>query len=110
MINVPDEYFPDFLRGIIDGDGSIEVRMVDGKAYLRVRAYSASEPFINWIHNICQCLFHVKGGGLHQYKNRPYWGLSYSHYDSLKIIKCIYSDAKYFLQRKRKKCEHYLDK
>ena len=58
-LEIPDEYFADFFRGCIDGDGSI-VTYVDrynvkkDPAYVYDRLYvsltSASPAFVAWIH------------------------------------------------------------
>jgi len=69
-LRVPDEWFRDFLRGSIDGDGSI-VSYVDSyntfkkAGYVYARVYlslvSASPPFIEWIRETLQRLVGVTG-------------------------------------------------
>lgn len=48
---VPEKYFFDFLRGLIDGDGNICVSFHPESQYpqLRLRIYSASRQFLFWL-------------------------------------------------------------
>jgi len=57
-LSIPDEFFPDFLRGHLDGDGSIvayidrfQTRLKPEYVYQRlyVRFLSASRPHIQWL-------------------------------------------------------------
>ena len=57
-VAVPEEYFPDFFRGCIDGDGSILVytdryHAPKNDRYVYQRLYvslvSASRPFLDWV-------------------------------------------------------------
>lgn len=51
-LNIPGEFFFDFLRGCIDGDGSISTFRHPESIHpqLRVRLCSASREFLEWIH------------------------------------------------------------
>lgn len=63
-VAIPDEFFPDFLRGLFDGDGTIysywDTRWP--KSFLfQVSFASASPDFIHWLKNRLSTLYRVKG-------------------------------------------------
>jgi len=69
-LQIPDAYFADFLRGCIDGDGTI-VRYTDrsqvstNPRYVYERLYvnlvSASRPFLGWIRDTVMRLIGARG-------------------------------------------------
>lgn len=98
---VPDEYFADFFRGCVDGDGSI-VSYIDryhtfkSASYVYTRLYvsivSASFRFIEWLRASVQRLVNVAGhvdvrrsGGRHDV-----WRLRYAKRESLAVLRWIY--------------------
>ena len=101
-VMVPDEYFPDFLRGCIDGDGSI-VTYVDRyntfkkPTYVYTRIYvslvSASEHFVEWLRASIRRLTGLTGDVA---VRRPtpnrngLWRLRYAKRESLAILRWIY--------------------
>lgn len=117
---VPDEYFVDFFRGCIDGDGSI-VTYVDrynafkNCRYVYTRVYlslvSASPRFIEWVraslHRICG----VEGSvGIRRCEGRNDIGrLRYAKREALLLLRWMYyaSDVA-SLRRKRQKAEPFL--
>lgn len=117
---VPDEYFRDFLRGCIDGDGSI-VSYVDryntfkNASYVYTRLYvaivSASLRFIEWLRARTQELASVKGhvevrrsGGRHDI-----WRLRYAKRESLAVLRWMYyADDVICLARKRRIAASFL--
>lgn len=62
-IKVADNYFEDFLRGVIDGDGSIHrwINKSNGYEQWALRVVSASEKFIYWLQKKCESQFKVIG-------------------------------------------------
>lgn len=69
-LDVPDEYFPDFLRGHLDGDGSVIhyvdkylIRKNPSYVYDRLFVYfiSASPSHIRWIQNKVEKLTELHG-------------------------------------------------
>lgn len=60
---IPDSVFPDFLRGVLDGDGSWYVsKSWSGRyQYLRVELCSASLIFIEWVASKIEQLFGLQG-------------------------------------------------
>ena len=117
---IPDVYFADFLRGCIDGDGSI-VSYVDryntfkSSRYVYTRLYvslaSASFRFIQWVRRSVQGLVGVLGQidvrrttGRHDI-----WRLRYAKRESLAVLRWMYYERDVFcLARKRRIAEPFL--
>ena len=113
-LDIPDIFFPDFLRGHLDGDGSVftytdRYMRYRGKQYTYERLYtvfiSTSPEHIKWIRSTLTKLLRVKGGlSYFTGKNRivPLWSLKFAKKDSLKILSWIYYDPSVpCLERKR---------
>jgi len=51
-VDIPSDFFPDFLRGLFDGDGTFGEFNHPESQYpqLRLRFASASKQFIRWLH------------------------------------------------------------
>lgn len=63
-LKIPDEFFFDFLRGHLDGDGSIKKYydpVYKNSKRLYVDFISASLPHILWIQKRIKILLHIKG-------------------------------------------------
>ena len=69
-INIPDDFFRDFLRGCIDGDGNIRTYHDTYNAYrerqyatqrLFVRVVSASKKYIIWLQSRIRILTGING-------------------------------------------------
>ena len=87
-LSIPEDYFFDFLRGCIDGDGNIGTfKHPESKnPQLRIRIFSASKSFLEWIKRTNEP-FGVKG--YFKYGNRVYI-LEYAMTDSINLINRIY--------------------
>ncbi len=121
-LDVPNEYFADFVRGCIDGDGSINVYTDDYNAFknekyvytrLDVSLAFASLPFLEWIQSTVERLIGVDGG-VFQKKVRlgyaPAYILKYPKGDALHLLKWIYySPDVPCLTRKREKAIPFLE-
>ena len=46
-VNVPDEYFSDFVRGFFDGDGTVYIYKVNGAPQIKSGFLSTSFPFLD---------------------------------------------------------------
>lgn len=97
---VPRSYFPDFLRGLIDGDGHIHVfnHPESKNLQLNLRVISGSYPFLKWLEKYIQGYLGLNG------KIRPMNGafeLNYYKKSAIDIFKRIYySDTIPYLKRK----------
>jgi hypothetical protein len=103
QIDIPDEYFRDFLRGHLDGDGSITVysdlyntKLKPEYVYRRmfVRFISASEKHIDWLHVKIKQLLAVKGAR-HISKpktqnHHPIHMIKFAKKESLKLLSQLY--------------------
>lgn len=88
-LKIPNNYFSDFLRGCIDGDGNIGIFWHPESRHpqLRVRIFSASKNFLFWIKSKTK-LFNIAGGYFQQ-GSRVYI-LEYAKVDSIKLLNEIY--------------------
>ena len=100
-LNIPDEYFADFLRGCIDGDGNISIASHPESKHiqLRTRLFSASPLFLNWIKNKIFNQLKIKGGWI-EMKSDVYV-LAYAKADSIKLLNFMYyPKVENYLKRK----------
>jgi hypothetical protein len=117
---VPDEYFADFFRGCIDGDGSILTytdrhHTSKDEHYVYERLYvsivSASFPFIEWLQTTVARLTSLRGSVRveTQRGKRSVWKLRYAKAGSLRLLAWMYySSLVPCLERKRRTAERFL--
>jgi hypothetical protein len=93
-LKIPSKYFADFLRGCIDGDGSISISKHPESRHpqLKVRLYSASLDFTLWMMKKIKKLIKCKGGWIYTPPKKIVHGLSFGKEDSVKILKFVYYD------------------
>ncbi len=62
-IKIPNCFFEDFFRGVIDGDGCIRkwVHPSNNREQWSLRIYSGSEKFIEWLKNLAESLLGIQG-------------------------------------------------
>lgn len=62
-IVVEEKYFPDFLRGVIDGDGSIRhwIHPTNGSEQWELKIRSAAHLFASWLYDSITTHFQVRG-------------------------------------------------
>lgn len=102
-LQVPRKFFGDFLRGCIDGDGSItsSTHPETKLKQLRVRLVSASTSFLDWIKVEINRQLKLCGGWVYTSPNKTIHTLSYGKQDSIKILKFIYKrKGNLYLKRK----------
>ena len=118
---VPDEYFPDFLRGCIDGDGCIltytdRYHAAKKSTYVYERLYvtvvSASRAFIAWLLATIRRLLAVRGSmrvTVRSERDHPVYAMRFAKSDSIRILHWIYyTDDVPCLGRKRLKAAPFL--
>ncbi len=120
-IKVPKLYFRDFLRGCLDGDGSIftyidKYMSYKGKRYRYNRLYtafnSASYKNLHWIKDILTRDLGIKGALNSWLKNKkcaPAWTLRFAKNESFKLLDWLYYKSNLpCLNRKRRIAERFL--
>lgn len=117
---IPDDVFADFMRGCVDGDGSVTVYVdryhTDKKeryAYERlyVTLVSGSRPFLDWIQATVHRLLSMKGSIVVKRAEgkRALWTLRYAKSESIELLRWIYySPTVPALARKRAIAEPFL--
>lgn len=62
-LKIPKKYFCDFLRGLIDGDGTIDYFMhpESKEKQFRIRISSASKDFLEWLNREINEFLDIKG-------------------------------------------------
>jgi hypothetical protein len=106
-LKINEMYFADFLRGVLDGDGNINIfrHPESRRPQLRVRFFSASSNFINWIQGQNMRLLHIKG---FQRETNGEIDLAYATADSVKLLNFMYYvGCKHFLKRKHEKAMQF---
>lgn len=113
-LNIPDNVFPDFLRGCIDGDGSVYVPVFKQAVYkngdrrlLVVHLYSSSFPFLEWVGKTVARLARLRSNV--NESQQGYGCLAYTGRKAIALLHWIYyaSDLP-CLTRKRDVFEGYL--
>jgi LAGLIDADG-like domain len=120
QLAIPDECYADFVRGCIDGDGSVHVyadrhHRSKNDRYVYERLYvslvSASLAFLEWIKSSVTRLVGVTGA-IHEHRHpgrRATWDLRYAKADSIKLIRWMHYDPDVpALLRKRTKAAPFL--
>jgi hypothetical protein len=96
---VQDDFFHDFLRGVIDGDGSIRnwKHSSNKREQWSLRIYSSSLKFVEWLQKEVEYSFKAKGR-VHRYeKEKPRADMFVLKYGKLAaqviLAKCYYDNA-----------------
>ncbi len=93
-LKIPPQYFVDFLRGVIDGDGCIRswIHPTNKKEQWSLRIFSGSPEFINWLSSETEQLLNVFGK-IHKNANNT-WVLKYGKMAARQIAKqCYYKNC-----------------
>ena len=104
-IKAPDKYFPDFVRGFFDGDGSVYVYKVNGIQQIKVGFVSARLSFLaEFNKQLCKNL-EIPLKSIHRTIDQEREGMvrfSINFYidDCEKLYKFMYKNASIFLDRK----------
>ena len=111
-IDIPPEYFFDFLRGYFDGDGSSysywDLRWKS--SFMFYLGFSCgSRRFLEWIQKEIQNRINILGHITHTKRGSGCYQLKYAKREAMEIIsKMYYSSDVICLSRKRKKIEQTL--
>lgn len=103
-IKVPDKYFPDFVRGFFDGDGTVYIYIINGTPQIKASFISASRPFIVELNKkICKNLS-IPPKAIHE-ENRegklPKYSICFYINDCEKLAKFMYkNNPSLYLSRK----------
>ncbi len=93
-LKIPNQYFVDFLRGLIDGDGCIRkwIHPSNDREQWSLRIYSGSEQFIRWLKDTAESLLKIKGK-IHRQSDTQ-WILKYGKMAAKEISgKCYYNNC-----------------
>ena len=119
-ISVPDNFFPDFIRGHLDGDGSI-ITYIDRYLitknpkyiYKRLMVYlmSASRVHVEWLQQKINELTNLHGSiqvKKHRLRRNPIYVLKFSKKESILLLKWIYYEKNLpCLKRKYDKAKEF---
>lgn len=115
-IKIPDEYFFDFLRGCLDGDGcsySYWDKRWKSSFMFYICFASGSKSFVDWLRSEILVMSKLCGSlSTHRKKGtkNDYHQLKYSKYEAIKLAELIYKNKKGLkLKRKYLKIEKTLD-
>lgn len=108
-VNVTQDYFADFLRGLIDGDGCIRSwkHPTNGREQWSLRIYSGSRQFIAWLKDNIESLLKAQGKAYRAKTNL--WTLKYGKMAAREIIRQCYYQNCLGLTRKIKLAQECLD-
>lgn len=109
-LKIPQEFFFDFLRGCIDGDGNVNIAKhpESSKLQLRLRLSSASLVFLRWIEKEVRRSLDIQNGTWVDFNQKREFILVFGKSISIRLIELIYHDeVKYFLTRKRNLLEQF---
>ncbi|MCK4355170.1 LAGLIDADG family homing endonuclease [Candidatus Parcubacteria bacterium] len=95
-IEVPEKYFPDFVRGFFDGDGSVYIYKVNDAPQIKAGFVSASAPFmVKFNKNLCENL-NIPQKTIHKtkykYKTIPLYTIDFYIDDCQKLAKFMYQN------------------
>ena len=110
-LKVPDEYFIDFIRGFLDGDGftnSFWDKRWKNSFMIYTGFVSASKKHLEWIQNKIFKLYNINGSL--KFNGKSTYRLMYAKRASEKLLKLIYYKKDLiFLKRKKYKIDKALD-
>lgn len=117
-LKIPDEHFRDFLRGHLDGDGSIitykdSYNTFKNPKYVYTRVWvkfcSASRAHLVWLRGTTSRLLGIQGHLNRTNQMCDLWCLKFGKHDSIRLLSWLYHDSSVpCLKRKRKIAEKFI--
>jgi hypothetical protein len=108
-LNIPDEYFFDFLRGFFDGDGSVTIGYsptTKNNQVIRTCFAIKSKIFTEWLFKTIRRLTNINGGSVYCNKS-DVWKIEFaSKKDNKKLYESMYINPPY-LKRKKEIYDKY---
>jgi len=95
--NIPTEFLPHFLRGVIDGDGNVRYVNRKRSPYFEITVSSGSKKFLD---KMAKIISENGISGKPRKTNKNLFILQYSCQRGLDLANWIYKDADLFLERK----------
>lgn len=121
-LDIPVTYLADFVRGVIDGDGSIQLYTDRSNIWksnkyvydrLCITIASSSRLFLEWLHGAIQNQIPVHGAIIDRMRvgRSPHWNLKFAKQDSILVLNWVYyTPAVRCLERKYEKAMECLSK
>ena len=110
-VKIPEQYFFDFLRGCMDGDGSSygywDKRWKSSYMFY-IEVSSASLKFIDWLKYCIKSMSGVVGHVTRSRGHNVCYQLKYSKHEAVKLYNKMYSDNCICLARKKLKINGFL--
>ncbi|MDD5465617.1 MAG: LAGLIDADG family homing endonuclease [Candidatus Omnitrophica bacterium] len=112
-LDVPKEFFNDFLRGLIGGDGSLRSWRHATNLHMQwsLSVFSASEVFIKWLQTVIEAYLSCRGkihSVLRPDRINPIYTLKYGKMAAKEITKHCYYENCFGLDRKIKLAQECL--
>lgn len=104
--DIPDEFFNDFLRGIIDGDGMIYSSKIDNSRFHIYISVGFSCP--TYMQELCEKICSFYNVDAKYSIQQTCYRIQIYKKDSIKIVKQLYKNASLCMKRKYEKCIKYL--
>ncbi|MBU4346078.1 MAG: LAGLIDADG family homing endonuclease [Candidatus Omnitrophica bacterium] len=106
-LDIPEEYFVDFLRGLIDGDGSVRrwIHHTNLHEQWSLSIYSGSQIFITWLQSKIEKYLDCRGkiySALRPQRKNFIYTLKYGKMGAKAILQNCYYQGAFGLDRKIK--------
>jgi hypothetical protein len=107
-VDIPEQYFFDFLRGLFDGDGcsfSYWDPRWKSSFMFYINFASGSRVFLDWVQFSVLGSVGLKGHisiGKNKKGGNDYYQLKYAKYEAIKLVKFLYGENKEVIKLSRK--------
>lgn len=105
-LEIPNKYFPDFVRGFFDGDGTVYIYKVNGVWQIKAEFVSSSSSFIEGFNQQLCAYLDIPQKSVHKFKPKDrmtQYNICFYVDDCRKLEKLIYKNSSCLcLERKYK--------